>query len=90
MGLAIGSGGGPLSGAASAGRSAVPKLYTTQRDAHGNMIVCRGEVARNAYAIIYTGSYDDCYMVKLGIVKPDRDPDDHRPHGTNDTTPDAY
>jgi hypothetical protein len=43
------------------------KIYTAQRDAHGNWIVCRGEVARKGYQIIYTGSYDDCQMYKFGI-----------------------
>lgn len=52
------------------GRSALSRIYTTQRNAHGNMIVCRGEVPRNSYAIIYTGTYDDCQAVKFGLVKP--------------------
>lgn len=50
--------------------SIATRIYTTQRNAHGNMIVCRGEVARNSYSIIYTGTYDDCQMVKFGLVQP--------------------
>lgn len=44
-------------------------MYTTQRNSNGNIIVCKGDRARNSYTIIYTGSYDDCYMVKFGIRK---------------------
>lgn len=53
-------------------RGDVPRtIYTTQRNAHGNMIVCRGEVLRNSYAIIYTGTYDECQAVKFfGRVQP--------------------
>jgi hypothetical protein len=43
------------------------KTYTAQRDRNGNWIVCRGEVARNGYTIIFTGSYDDCWCYKLGL-----------------------
>ena len=39
-------------------------VYTTQKDRHGNMIVCKGSVERNGYRIIYSGTYSDCLAVK--------------------------
>ena len=35
------------------------KIYTLQVNAHGNMIICGGEVVRNSYRIIGRGSYSD-------------------------------
>jgi len=39
-------------------------VYTTQRDRHWNMIVCKGDRERDGYRIIYTGSYNACLSVK--------------------------
>ena len=39
-------------------------VYTTQRDRHWNMIVCKGDRERDGYRIIYTGSYNACLAVK--------------------------
>lgn len=41
--------------------------YTAQRDAHGNVIVCRGEVKRNGYTIIKRGSYNECMACKVVV-----------------------
>jgi hypothetical protein len=45
------------------------KIYTTQRNKFGNMIVCGDEIARNSYTIIFTGSYPECMAVKFANVK---------------------
>jgi len=42
--------------------------YTTQQDAHGNVIVCKGSVPRNGYRVIFTGSYLDCMRVKVDAL----------------------
>jgi len=39
-------------------------MYTAQINAHGNVIVCKGDAVRNSYRIIFTGSYADCLFVK--------------------------
>jgi len=36
------------------------KDYTAQRNAHGNVIVCKGHEVRKSYRIIFTGSFADC------------------------------
>jgi hypothetical protein len=41
-------------------------MYTAQINAHGNVIVCKGDDVRNSYRIIYTGSYIDCLRFKTG------------------------
>ena len=40
-------------------------MYTAQVDAHGNIIVCRGEVQRNGYTTVFKSSYYDCLNYKL-------------------------
>lgn len=35
-------------------------MYTAQRNAHGNTIVCKGSEQRKSYQIIFTGSYNEC------------------------------
>lgn len=40
-------------------------MYTAQRNAHGNIIVCKGSVVRNSYKIVFTGSYDNCMKFKF-------------------------
>jgi len=44
-------------------------MYTAQINAFGNVIVCKGDVVRNSYRIIYTGSYQDCLKVKVANAK---------------------
>ena len=39
-------------------------VYTAQRNAHGNIIVCKGDVVRNSYTIVMRGSYADCLRFK--------------------------
>lgn len=40
-------------------------MYTAQRNAHGNVIVCKGDTQRNSYTIIFTGTYAECLKFKL-------------------------
>ena len=40
------------------------KMYTAQIDAHGNVIVCKGEEQRRGYRIAYSGTYNECLMFK--------------------------
>ena len=40
-------------------------MYTAQRDAHGNVIVCKGSDTRRGYRIVFTGSYADCLRFKV-------------------------
>ena len=40
-------------------------MYTAQINAHGNVIVCKGDLVRNSNRIIFTGSYADCMRLKL-------------------------
>ena len=39
-------------------------IYTAQINAHGNIIVCKGEEVRNSYRIAMRGSYADCLKFK--------------------------
>lgn len=39
-------------------------MYTAQRNFHGNIIVCKGAIVRNSYAIAFTGSYAECMAFK--------------------------
>jgi hypothetical protein len=39
-------------------------MYTAQIDAHGNVIVCKGEEQRRGYRIAYSGTYNECLMFK--------------------------
>ena len=41
------------------------KTYTAQADAHGNIIVCRGNEVRNSYKVIGTGTYKEMLELKL-------------------------
>ena len=40
-------------------------MYTAQKDAHGNVIVCKGSDTRRGYRIVFTGSYADCLRFKV-------------------------
>ena len=40
-------------------------MYTAQRNSNGNIIVCKGNLPRNSYAIIFTGSYPECMRIKF-------------------------
>jgi len=41
------------------------QMYTAQIDAHGNVIVCRGDDQRRGYRIAYTGTYNECLSWKV-------------------------
>ena len=40
-------------------------MYTAQINAHGNVIVCKGEVERSSYQIFFWGTYNDCLKAKV-------------------------
>jgi len=40
-------------------------MYTAQKNAHGNVIVCKGDEQRNSYKIVFTGSYAECMKFKF-------------------------
>ena len=44
-------------------------MYTAQINSFGNVIVCKGDVARNSYKIMFYGSYQDCLKLKVANVK---------------------
>ena len=44
-------------------------IYSAQKDAHGNVIVCRGTDERSSYKIIDTGTYNDMLRLKLLALK---------------------
>jgi hypothetical protein len=39
-------------------------MYTAQINAHGNVIVCKGDTPRNSYRIVLTGTYAECLQFK--------------------------
>jgi hypothetical protein len=39
-------------------------MYTAQINAHGNVIVCKGDTVRNSYRIIRIGTYAECMALK--------------------------
>ena len=39
-------------------------MYTAQINAHGNVIVCKGDDVRNSYRIIAYGTYAECMSYK--------------------------
>ena len=41
------------------------KIYTAQVNAHGNVIVCKGNDVRNSYKVIGTGTYKEMLELKL-------------------------
>jgi hypothetical protein len=43
-------------------------MYTAQINAHGNVIVCKGDTVRNSYRIIHVGTYAECLKVKAGAA----------------------
>lgn len=43
------------------------KTYTTQQDAHGNVIVCGDEIARRGYVIVASGTYAECLARKVAM-----------------------
>jgi hypothetical protein len=40
-------------------------MYTAQQNAHGNVIICKGDLERNSYRIVFRGSYQDCLYFKM-------------------------
>jgi hypothetical protein len=44
-------------------------MYTAQKNAHNNVIVCKGNDQRNSYKIIYTGTYNECLEIKAQLMK---------------------
>jgi hypothetical protein len=40
-------------------------MYTAQINAFGNVIVCKGDVLRTSYKIIFVGTYAECLKIKL-------------------------
>jgi len=40
-------------------------MYTAQINSHGNVIVCKGDIVRNTYRIIFTGTYVECLTYKV-------------------------
>lgn len=40
-------------------------MYTAQQNAHGNVIICKGDMERNSYRIVFKGSYQDCLHFKM-------------------------
>jgi hypothetical protein len=43
-------------------------MYTAQANRHGNIIVCKGDVVRNSYRIVFTGTYAECLAIKAGAT----------------------
>jgi hypothetical protein len=43
-------------------------MYTLQIDRNRNLIICKGDVTRNGYRIIATGSYNDLLAEKARII----------------------
>lgn len=41
------------------------KMYSAQKNRFGNIIVCKGFDVRNSYEIIFTGTYEECLLLKL-------------------------
>jgi len=41
-------------------------MYTAQINSFGNVIVCKGNVVRNSYRIVFTGTYAECLALKAG------------------------
>lgn len=41
-------------------------MYSAQRNSHGNVIICKGDVQRNSYTVIFRGSYNECMALKFG------------------------
>ena len=39
-------------------------IYSAQKNAHGNIIVCKGLEVRNSYQIIAMGSYQEMLVIK--------------------------
>ena len=39
-------------------------MYTAQANAHGNVIVCRGDRVRISYQIVFRGTYQECLAQK--------------------------
>ena len=40
-------------------------MYTAQSNTFGNIIVCKGDVVRYSYRIVFTGTYQECLEFKL-------------------------
>jgi hypothetical protein len=43
-------------------------MYTAQINSFGNVIVCKGDVLRTSYKIIFTGTYAECLKIKLDCL----------------------
>lgn len=43
-------------------------MYTAQQNSHGNIIICKGDVVRNSYAIVFTGTYANCIAYTLSTL----------------------
>jgi hypothetical protein len=43
-------------------------MYTAQINAHGNVIVCKGDTVRNSYRIVLVGTYAQCLALKAGAA----------------------
>jgi hypothetical protein len=44
-------------------------MYTAQKNAHGNIIVCKGSEPRTSYVIVFTGTYKECLAFKYEFGK---------------------
>jgi hypothetical protein len=49
--------------------SKAEKTYSAQVNAHGVVIVCGDDVARNSYRVVFVGSYRACCDYKLAHSK---------------------
>jgi len=43
-------------------------MYTAQQNNHGNVIVCKGDMVRTSYRIIFTGTYAECLKIKANCL----------------------
>ena len=44
-------------------------MYTAQVNKFGNIIVCKGNVVRTSYNILFEGTYAECLAIKLKGTK---------------------
>lgn len=45
-------------------------MYTAQQNAHGNIIICKGNQVRNSYRIVFRGTYLECLQFKMNRLLP--------------------
>lgn len=43
-------------------------MYTAQQNSFKNVIVCKGDVVRNSYRIVFTGTYQECMAIKSKVM----------------------